>query len=133
MSVASAFDVRIDRSARQTVVRLIGELDLATCEHMRQAVADDALWDAPVVFDLSALKFCDSSGLRELLDLHRRAAARETPLRLAGVSAEVNRVFELTGALQYFDVYPDVAEALADPAQGSDSGSAGKSADSPES
>ncbi len=133
MSVASAFDIRIDRSARHNVVQLIGELDLGSCDLMRQAVADDALWDAPVILDLSALTFCDSSGLRELLDLHRRAAARQATLRLTGVSVEVHRVFELTGTLAYFELYPDLAAALLGPVQPAESDSAGNSVPSPQS
>lgn len=112
MDVAGELDVRIDRSAQYTVVRLAGDLDLGSCERMREAVADHLL-DGPVILDLAALEFCDSSGLRTLLDIHRRATARDVSLRLAGVGMEVNRVLELTGTLEYFDLYPDLESALA--------------------
>ena len=39
MDVAGELDVRIDRSAQHTVVRLAGDLDLGSCERMREAVA----------------------------------------------------------------------------------------------
>jgi anti-anti-sigma factor len=112
MDVAGELDVRIDRSALHTVVRLAGDLDLGSCERMREAVADHLL-DGPVILDMSGLGFCDSSGLRALLDIHRRAVDHRASLRLAGVGMEVNRVLELTGTLEYFDLYPDVEHALA--------------------
>jgi anti-anti-sigma factor len=112
MDVAGELDVRIERSAQGTVVRLAGDLDLGSCEQMREAVADHLL-DGPVILDMAGLGFCDSSGLRALLDIHRRAVEREASLRLAGVGMEVHRVLELTGTLEYFAVYPDLQSALA--------------------
>jgi len=112
MDGAGELDVRIDRSAQHTVVRLAGDLDLVSCERMRETVADNLL-GGPVILDLSELGFCDSSGLRALLDLHRRAVEHKAELRLAGVRIEVRRVLEITGTLEYFELYPDLERALA--------------------
>ena len=51
------------------VVFLSGELEAATADHARTALraAQDRV-QAPVVIDLSALTFCDSCGVRVLLD-----------------------------------------------------------------
>ena len=111
MDETSGLDMRIDRSEGATVVRLGGDLDLASCERFRRAATDELL-QGLVVLDLAAVSFCDSAGLRVLLDLQRRAIGRAAGFRLAGPSAEVGRLFELSGADGCFDVYPDVAAAL---------------------
>ena len=112
MDETTGLDVQIDRSEKATVVRLRGDLDLATSGELQRTATDDLL-QALVVVDLAGLFFCDSSGLRVLLDMHRRAAGGAGGLRLAGPSPEVDRMLELSGTRTYFDVYPDVATALA--------------------
>lgn len=112
MDETSGLDVRIERSEAATVVRLRGDLDLATSSRLHGAATDDLL-EGLVVVDLAALSFCDSSGLRVLLDLRRRAEEGAAGLRLAGPTTEVDRMLELSGTRGYFDVYPDVAAALA--------------------
>lgn len=113
MDETSGFEVRIDRSEKATVLRLRGDLDLATSVRLQRAATDDLLQHGLVILDLAALSFCDSSGLRVLLDMHRRAAGGAAGLRLAGPRSEVDRMLELSGTRGYFDVYPDVAAALA--------------------
>lgn len=127
MDETSGLDMRIDRPEGATVVRLGGDLDLASCEWFRRAATDDLL-QGLVILDLASVSFCDSAGLRVLLDLQRRANGRANGrvagrangrvagFRLAGPSAEVGRLLELSGADGCFDVFPDVAAALAVPA-----------------
>jgi anti-sigma B factor antagonist len=119
MDETSGLDMRIDRPEGATVVRLGGDLDLASCEWFRRAATDDLL-QGLVILGLASVSFCDSAGLRVLLDLQRRANGRANGrvagFRLAGPSAEVGRLLELSGADGCFDVFPDVAAALAVPA-----------------
>jgi anti-sigma B factor antagonist len=112
MDDTSGLDVRIERSERATVVRLRGDLDLATSGRLQRATTDDLL-QGLVILDLAALSFCDSSGLRVLLALHRRVQGGGSGLRLAGPTAEVDRMLELSGTRDHFALYPDVAAALA--------------------
>ena len=115
MDETSGLDVQIDRPEGATVVRLSGEMDLASCGRLRSAAMDDLL-QGLVILDLAALSFCDSSGLRVLFDMQRRVNGAKAGFRLAGPSAVVGRLLELSGALDFFDVCPDVATALAAPA-----------------
>jgi anti-anti-sigma factor len=111
MDETGGLDVHVERSEKATVVRLRGDLDLATSPRLQHAIEADLVQDL-VILDLAALSFCDSSGLRVLLDMHRRARGGTAGLRLAGPTPEVDRVLELSGTRDYFDVYPDVAAAL---------------------
>lgn len=68
-----------------------------------------------VVADLTATRFCDSSGLRHLALACSQAAEAGTDLRLVVPTAgSVRRVLELTGIGRYMSVYSTLALAIAD-------------------
>ncbi|MGH2911594.1 MAG: STAS domain-containing protein [Solirubrobacteraceae bacterium] len=83
-----------------TRVRLEGELDLAS-EHVveERLVAIEEQGPTRIVIDLSGLTFIDSSGLRVLLLADSRAREQGFELVLAPGPEPVQRVFEMTGAL----------------------------------
>jgi anti-anti-sigma factor len=81
-------------------VSLRGELDLAGSQQMEDSMAEiDRQDPARVVVDLSGLAFIDSTGLRLLLQADARARERGYELVLRPGTAPVQRVFEVTGAL----------------------------------
>jgi len=53
----------------------------------------------PVVIDLTAVEFIDSSGLRSLLTASRRAEGRNSVVVLRNPSAGVKRLLSITGTL----------------------------------
>ncbi|MFH8255507.1 STAS domain-containing protein [Streptomyces roseolus] len=111
------FSVEVEEEERGTVLVLRGELDHDSAVQLDEAgrrgtgAAGGAA--GPVVVDLAALTFCDSSGISALLRLHRHASARGRPLELAAVPRTVRRLFALTGLDQIFTVRADAHEALA--------------------
>jgi anti-sigma B factor antagonist len=81
-------------------ISLQGELDLASAPSMEERLAAiDVDEPARVVIDLAGLTFIDSTGLRVLLlaDARARECGYELSLRAGGET--VQRVFEMTGAL----------------------------------
>jgi anti-anti-sigma factor len=97
----------------RSVVAVSGELDLATCEELRVAL-DDALRDesdASVGVDLRELSFCDSSGLKVLLQASRQAAMRRIELVMTRPPQPAWRAFEIS-ALD--SVLPFVDDAALD-------------------
>lgn len=62
---AGALDVAVERGKDSTVIRCIGELDLATSPRLEEAVQGVA--GPKVVIDCSKLVFIDSTGVRTLL------------------------------------------------------------------
>jgi stage II sporulation protein AA (anti-sigma F factor antagonist) len=94
LTISSAL---IDRTVE---VSLQGELDLASAPRLeeRMVAIDD---DDPVrvLIDLAGLKFIDSTGLRVLLLADARARERGYELLLRAGGETVQRVFEMTGAL----------------------------------
>jgi len=100
--------VRQERDAR--VVAVTGPLDLdsvAPLEEVLRKAAEDGV--APVVVDLSAATFADSTTVNVLLQAH---SALGPALRLAAPSAVLMRLFTLTGLDTVLPLYDSVAKAL---------------------
>jgi anti-anti-sigma factor len=89
MPAEEHLDIRCEERGRTTVVRLQGELDIATgpaLEHLLESV------EGEIVVDLRDVTFVDSAGLQMLLRHRRR------PLAVIPGGPHVRRVFDLTDA-----------------------------------
>ncbi|MFF8596291.1 STAS domain-containing protein [Streptomyces sp. NPDC015220] len=95
------------------VLAVAGELDHHTAPDLTLAIQETAFsQDAPVVIDLSDLAYCDSTGITVLITAYRRAGEARTRLALAGLSADLMRVFRIVGLDQIFTFHPDVEDAI---------------------
>jgi anti-sigma B factor antagonist len=108
-TAASQAGVRLDVSVEsrddQAHLVLRGELDLATVGVAEEALERVQNGAKTLVFDLRKLQFLDSSGLRFILmaaesDQGRRVVIVRGP-------AQVDRVFELTGASERLRLVDD--------------------------
>jgi anti-sigma B factor antagonist len=66
-----------------------------------------------VVLDLSGVSSIDSAGIGELVLLHTRAQAKNANLKYACPSPFVRDLFDLTRLDSFFEIHPDLNEALA--------------------
>jgi len=84
-----------ERRTNATVLRLTGELDLATAPDVLAAVEAATTDGGPsrLVLDMSGVSFIDSTGVRTLLEANRVAG---NDLSLLAPSPAVTRVLELT-------------------------------------
>ena len=81
----------------RAVICLIGDLDMASAPDLSECLAHLERHGATtMVLDLAALEFCDSSGLRELLVLHKPADEIGTRMVLRSPTAALRRLLELT-------------------------------------
>jgi anti-sigma B factor antagonist len=95
--------LRIDTVERDgsLVLAVQGELDIATSPLLDEALARARATDAArIVVDLDQLSFMDSTGLHVLIR-HTRDEDQQGRIHLTKGSPQVQRVFELTGALEY--------------------------------
>ena len=95
MTSSSAFDCQSQQLAGERwVVRLSGELDLATVPRLSAAVAehDDA---GLLVLDLTAVTFIDSTGVRVLIEADRSCARSGSRLAVLAGDGPVRRLLGL--------------------------------------
>jgi anti-anti-sigma factor len=65
-----------------------------------------------LIFDLSAVKYMDSSGLSALLLAHRSTKGLGGLCVLAGVQEHVSKLIHISRLDQVFDLLPTVAESI---------------------
>ena len=96
------------------VVAAPEEIDITNAEALRSALLTAAAsGPGTLVVDMTATRFCDSSGLHTLIAAHKRAGAEGREVLLVIPDAAVLRVFALTGMDQVIPNFTSLAEALA--------------------
>ena len=103
-------------TAPPTVIRLPAEIDAANAGRIGEELDSVfATGVAAVIADMTATTFCDSTGARELLLAHHRATADGIELQIVmPPSANIRRLFQLTGLDQVLAIYPNLAAVSAD-------------------
>ena len=93
------------------ILALAGEIDLYTAPKLQSELtaALAAGKPAQLVVDMSAVEFCDSTGMNVLLAAHRLATERGGGLTLAAPRAPVRKVLEVTGLESVFTIHDDLA------------------------
>ena len=107
-------DIAVWSEAQNTVVTLTGELDVETARILASRLA--MLHENSrrrLIIDISALTFCDCSGLGALVRADRRAVEAGGWVRLCGTSESVQRIIGITGVQSVLRCYAGVTEALA--------------------
>jgi anti-anti-sigma factor len=94
-----------EHHGQRSLIRLEGELDVSSSDHLRQAILD-ALDRAPktLIADLSALGFADCAGLSVLVWAHNIQAGQGRELIITGCQPIIRRVLSLTGLNTYLHV-----------------------------
>ena len=105
------FSVAIEQQGLTTVVRLGGELDIATAGKLRRTLLDLVTSDcAAILVDMAGVAFMDSSGLAVLVAGHKRARHEGIGFGVARLTPTVGKVFALTRADQLMPVLDEVGE-----------------------
>ncbi|MFI7039382.1 STAS domain-containing protein [Microbispora rosea] len=105
--------VTVSHEATHTLVTLTGELDVISSERLRTVfgkLSEEGA--ARLVVDTSELTFCDSMGLRLLLETHDHAVEAGGFMKLVGVRGVFRRILTVTGLHVAFPIHETVAEAL---------------------
>jgi anti-sigma B factor antagonist/stage II sporulation protein AA (anti-sigma F factor antagonist) len=105
--------IEVSTNGDATVVRLGGELDMATTGPVRRALLDAADGaSGRVVVDLAEVEFMDSTALAILLEARARLHGNDRFL-LAAPGLEARRALEVSGLDRHFRVCATVEDALA--------------------
>jgi anti-sigma B factor antagonist len=107
------FLIVTEHHGQRSLLRLEGELDVCSTDHLRQAI-DTALDYAPktLVADLSALYFTDCAGLAVLAWAHQILARDGRELVITGCQRFVRRLMSLTGFDRYLHISDEPADVL---------------------
>ncbi|MDT0305125.1 STAS domain-containing protein [Streptomonospora wellingtoniae] len=88
-----------------TVMRLKGELDLASVDRFEQTAATAEIVYGPrMLVDLTELSFIDSVGLGALARLHRRLVRGGGTLTVVVPHGKIDRIFHYSGLKQAMDI-----------------------------
>ena len=105
-------NVKVKAIAKTTVVEMQGRLNGNS-----QAIVEDQILPhlssaKRVILEMSKVSFLSSFGLRTLLLLHRQISGAGGRLVLVGLSEELRDTMSMTGFLDFFTIYPTLAEGL---------------------
>jgi stage II sporulation protein AA (anti-sigma F factor antagonist) len=93
------------RPSDQSVVVVLGELDLATVPRLRCVVSGEVeAGKSDLVVDLVGVEFIDLSGMRALLNFAEQAKDKGGRLRLQAPSRPVRRLLDLLGLHEHLPI-----------------------------
>jgi len=125
-----AFAVQTIEEGGVVVLALTGQLDSRTAPALeRETTKALGANCTALLFDLSALDFVASAGLRVVIMVGKRLASDGGAIALCGLNASVREVFEIAGFSSLFPIHPDRARAVAALAGRSRLGGIGRMAD----
>jgi anti-anti-sigma factor len=98
------FTAVIAEEAGQTVAHIAGEIDIATCERLRDAIEPQLAPGQRVVLDLAGVRFMDSACLHVLVQARTTLTADGGSLILRNPSPVARRVLQVAGLAELFEV-----------------------------
>jgi len=106
-------DIAVDYIGDVAVAVLpVDELDASNAGEFKRDITPVLEANTKLVFDLSQLRFVDSSGLGAFLSCLRHVTAKGGDLKLCGMSKPVRTVFELVRLHRIFDILGTRGEAV---------------------
>ncbi|MBY0454464.1 MAG: STAS domain-containing protein [Burkholderiaceae bacterium] len=106
--------ITIEFAAKANIVALQGQINSANAATIESEVlAVVAKGHKKIVFDLSALTYISSAGLRMVLVVAKRLKQEGGKLVLCGMQPHVHEVFDISGFLAILNVTATRDEALA--------------------
>ena len=115
MSVVIEPTFEVAEYGRWAVMRVMGEIDMATAPRLRQHVQTvTARGPEGLVLDLDQVEFIDSTGLGVMVGAAKRMRINDGQLRIVCSQPHLNELFELTRLNEVFDLYETLEDALHD-------------------
>ncbi|HEY5046045.1 MAG TPA: STAS domain-containing protein [Solirubrobacteraceae bacterium] len=113
MAAEGNLSIDLRREGKRVVLRLDGELDLAGVPQL-EGEAENAMLDDPaeIVLDLRGLEFIDSTGLRTILSLDKRANERGQAFALVRGPRQVQRLMNMTRVDEHLKIIDSPEEIL---------------------
>jgi anti-sigma B factor antagonist len=110
------FRVEVVAGKRETLVKVSGELDIATAGKLGRALEELGADGRRIVVSLAEVWFIDAIAARRLLRARSVVEAAGGTLTLTDALPQAERLFELGGLRHLFEFVPPLGGAAADPA-----------------
>jgi len=96
------------------IIQLDGEVDLYSVPDLKKYCRELLLEPETkkILFTMETLLFIDSSGLAMLVNLFHECKRIGVKLKLANLSSEVEKTFQLTRLHSNFEIFPTFKEAM---------------------
>lgn len=94
------------------IVAFEGDVDLETSPAARKVLLDCVMRKRPILVDMSAVSYIDSSGVASLVESLQRARKEGMDFALAAVSEAALRVLQLARLDKVFTIHASVDDAL---------------------
>jgi anti-sigma B factor antagonist len=101
----TAFEVLTDVRGDSVVFCVLGEMDLSNVQQLTDRFE---MWPrgdtSKIVFDLTGLRYCDSSGIRALTNAAERCDELGVEMSVVGAHGVVQRLFEIADVADMLNV-----------------------------
>ena len=87
-------------------------LDRNGAENFKYVLGERMKPGEKIILDLEKLVNIDSYGLDALLAMAQKALEKHSVIKLAGVSADMQIVLDITKVYKVFEIYPSIEEAV---------------------
>jgi len=93
-------------------IGVIGELDLAVADQLREALDRAEAECSQILIDLRRCEFIDSTGIAEIVRTHQQIADHGGWIAAYGPTSQVSRILSVTGLTENGLVFDSAEEAL---------------------
>jgi len=112
---AKSLEAQVRLQPRVAIVDLQGEIDSFAEDVLNAAYAEAESRDANVVLlNFSKVDYINSTGIALIVSLLARARKSKRRLLASGLSDHYVEIFEITRLVDFMNVFPDEASALAE-------------------
>ena len=113
MGAGDQLAIEVRSEADRVIIRLDGELDMASGPTLQAAVEEADSESKPMlVLDMQGLQFIDSTGLRIVLWARERCQEADREFALTPGSQQVQRLLSVSGAGEHLRIIASPDEAL---------------------
>lgn len=107
-------ELKFSKRNQILIVRIQGEIDHHTCEHMRVAVEHnfEKIRGKHMIFEMSGVDFMDSSGIGAMIGRYKVAKCMGGKVVIANPNERVEQIFRMSAMERIIPCYPNLEQAI---------------------
>jgi anti-sigma B factor antagonist len=109
----SQSEIQFRKEGEVSVCSIDGRVDAVNAVKLKKEFNHNLDSSSMVVMDLKDVEYIDSTGLGALVACLKYAVEAGGNVKISRLQAKARMVFEITRAYKIFDIYDDIAEAVA--------------------